>query len=112
MKSEDKFCKRKESIMELLKEQMEQTLTIAIVGRLDTTTAPILDAELTGALENVKELVLDCSKMDYISSAGLRVLLSAQKKMNQQGSMKLIGVQEAVMDVFEITGFVDILTIE
>ena len=98
--------------MELLKEQMEQTLTIAIIGRLDTTTAPILDAELTGALENVKELVLDCSKMDYISSAGLRVLLSAQKKMNQQGSMKLIGVQEAVMDVFEITGFVDILTIE
>lgn len=98
--------------MELLTERTEQQLKVAIVGRLDTTTAPELDAMLKDSLDGVQELVLDCAKMDYISSAGLRVLLTTQKRMSKQGSMKLTGVQEAVMDVFEITGFSGFLVIE
>ena len=98
--------------MELLTERTEQQLKVAIVGRLDTTTAPELDAMLKDSLDGVQELVLDCAKMDYISSAGLRVLLTTQKRMSKQGSMKLTGVQEAVMDVFEITGFSGFLEIE
>ena len=87
------------------------TLTLAVAGRLDTTTAPTLSEELEASLEGVKELVLDFNDLDYISSAGLRVLLSAQKRMNKQGDMKLIGVNDAIMEVFEVTGFADILTI-
>ena len=87
-------------------------LTVALSGRLDTTTAPELDAALKEALPGVKELVLDFSALDYISSAGLRVLLSTQKRMSKQGSMTLTGVNEGVMEVFEITGFSGILTIE
>ena len=86
-------------------------LTIALEGRLDTVTAPELEAELKDSLDPVKELVLDMADLEYISSAGLRVLLTAQKNMNQKGSMKLINVNETVMEIFDVTGFVDILTI-
>ena len=88
------------------------SLTVAIEGRLDTTTAPQLEAELKDSLDGVAELVLDLSGMEYISSAGLRVLLSAQKIMSRQGEMKVTGVCETVMEVFEVTGFSDILNIE
>ncbi len=87
-------------------------LTIALEGRLDTQTAPSLEAELGKQLDGVKELVLDFEKLDYISSAGLRVLLSAQKKMNACGMMKVIRVNETVAEIFEVTGFSDILTVE
>ena len=87
-------------------------LTVALEGRLDTTTAPQLDDELKSALGGVTKLDFDLSKLEYISSAGLRVLLSAQKVMNKQGSMKLVHVRPEVNEVFEVTGFVDILTIE
>ncbi len=81
-------------------------------GRLDTTTAPQLETELKAALDGVTELTLDIEKLEYISSAGLRVLLSAQKIMNKQGGMKVRNVSKAVMEIFEVTGFADILTIE
>ena len=87
-------------------------LTLALEGRLDTTTAPQLEAELKSSLSGVTALTFDFSKLDYISSAGLRVLLSAQKVMNKQGSMKITNVNETIMEVFDVTGFVDILTIE
>lgn len=83
-----------------------------IEGRLDTTTAPELEKAINGEGDGLKSLVLDFNAVDYISSAGLRVLLSAQKKMNVQGCMELINVGEAVMDVFEMTGFADILVIK
>lgn len=89
-----------------------EKLTLAISGRLDTNSSPRLEAELRQSVGGVTELVFDFSKVEYISSAGLRVLLAAQKVMNRQGSMKLIGVSDEVMEVFEITGFADILTIE
>ena len=85
---------------------------IKIVGRLDTTTAPALDKAINEDIGDVKNLVLDVNGMEYISSAGLRVLLAAQKKMQKIGSMKLTGVCEEVMEVFEMTGFADILVIE
>ena len=88
----------------------ENKLTISLDGRLDTTTAPELESFITENLANVTELVIDCEKLNYISSAGLRVLLSAHKKTN--GALKLINVCEIVMEVFEITGFVDVLNIE
>ncbi|MBQ1484419.1 MAG: STAS domain-containing protein [Firmicutes bacterium] len=88
------------------------TLDLALEGRLDTVTAPNLDAVIKESLDGVTELVMDFEKLDYISSAGLRVLLAAQKIMNAQGSMKVIKVNEAIMGVFEVTGFSDILTIE
>lgn len=88
------------------------SLTIALEGRLDTTTAPDLEKELKSSLDGVTELVLDLEKLDYISSAGLRVLLSAQKIMNKQGAMKVIHVNDMVNEVFEVTGFSDILNIE
>ena len=87
-------------------------VTLKIAGRLDTATAPTLEAAVDGCAADVKELILDCSALDYVSSAGLRVILKAQKQMNVQGSMKLIGVNETIMEVFDITGFADILTIE
>ncbi|MBR0092960.1 MAG: STAS domain-containing protein [Lachnospiraceae bacterium] len=98
--------------MEIRKEQNGTELTIALVGRLDTTTAPELEAELKNGLEGVTELKMDLKELEYISSAGLRVLLSAQKTMNKQGSMVVAGANETVMEVFEVTGFSDILTIE
>ena len=85
---------------------------LKIVGRLDTTTAPELENAVDGCIAGIKELVLDCSAMEYVSSAGLRVILKAQKLMNAQGSMKLTHVNETIMEVFDITGFADILTIE
>ena len=87
-------------------------LTIALAGRLDTTTSPELEETLAASLDGVTALVFDFTKLDYLSSAGLRVLLSAQKRMNKQGTMKLVHVNDAVKEVFEITGFADFLTIE
>ena len=87
-------------------------LIIALEGHLDTTTAPQLEAEVKNSLSDVKHLTFDFSRLDYISSAGLRVLLSAQKVMNKQGSMRITNVNETIMEVFDVTGFVDILTIE
>ena len=87
-------------------------LTLALEGRLDTTTAPQLEAEINSSIEGVTDLVLDFENLEYISSAGLRVLLAAQKIMNKQGQMKLIKVCDDVKEVFEITGFSDILTVE
>ncbi len=87
-------------------------LTISLEGRLDTTTAPDLDAEVKSSTDGVKELVFDFANLDYISSAGLRVILSAQKTMDKQGSMVVTNVSDEVKEVFEITGFADILTIE
>ena len=85
---------------------------IKIEGRLDTTTAPELEKAINGEDDALKNLVLDFKGIDYISSAGLRVILTAQKKMNVQGHMELINVSEAVMDIFEMTGFADILEIK
>ena len=85
---------------------------LKVVGRLDTTTAPELEATIDGCVAGIKELVLDCSELEYVSSAGLRVILKAQKLMNAQGAMKLTHVNETIMEVFDITGFADILTIE
>ena len=85
---------------------------IALEGRLDTVTAPELETELKSALDGAKELVFDFAKLEYISSAGLRVLLSAQKTMNKQGSMVVKNASDEVKEIFEVTGFSDILTIE
>lgn len=89
-----------------------EKLSVILSGRLDTTSSPSLEAELKQSVNGIKELVFDFSGVEYISSAGLRVLLAAQKVMNRQGSMKLTGVRADVMEVFDITGFSDILTIE
>ena len=94
-----------------IKRTAEET-TIEIVGRLDTTTAPELDKIINEDITDVKNLVLNFKGLEYISSAGLRVLLGAQKKMQKIGTMKLTNVREEVMEVFEMTGFADILTIE
>ena len=96
-----------------IKKNLEGTrLTAALEGRLDTTTAPELEKALQEGISGVTELVMDFEKLDYISSAGLRVLLSAQKIMKKQGGMKLCHVSESIMEILEVTGFVDILTIE
>ena len=94
-----------------IKKNLDDT-TIEIVGRLDTTTAPSLEKTINEDIIDVKNLILDLKGLEYISSAGLRVLLSAQKKMQKIGAMKVINVCENVMEIFEITGFVDVLTIE
>ena len=94
-----------------IKKNAEET-TIEIVGRLDTITAPALDKTINEDIGDTKNLILDVKGMEYISSAGLRVLLGAQKKMQKVGSMKVTGVCEEVMEVFEMTGFADILVIE
>lgn len=88
----------------------ETKLTLSLSGRLDTNTSPLLEEELK--LDDVTELVMDFENLEYVSSAGLRVILNAQKTMNRQGSMKLINVCEEIMEVFEMTGFDSILTIE
>ena len=97
--------------MTVNKEINGTSVLISVEGRLDTTTAPQLDEQIK-PLDGVTELVIDFAKLQYISSAGLRVLLSAQKVMSKQGSMKLINVSEAVMEIFDVTGFSDILVIE
>lgn len=88
------------------------TVALKIIGRLDTTTAPELEATIDSCTAGISELVLDCSALEYVSSAGLRVILKAQKLMNDLGAMKLTNVNETIMEVFDITGFADILTIE
>jgi len=87
-------------------------LSLSLEGRLDTTTAPELEKVIKSSLDGVTELTIDMSSLDYLSSAGLRILLGAQKTMNKQGSMKVTHVNETIMEIFEVTGFVDILTIE
>lgn len=87
-------------------------LTITLTGRLDTATAPLLESELKPSLEGIKNLALDFSGLIYLSSAGLRVLLAAQKTMNKQGSMVVRNVNETISEIFDVTGFCDILTIE
>ena len=89
-----------------------ESAKIIVAGRLDTQTAPELEKEIDILVLNLKELIFDMNGLEYISSAGLRVILKAQKIMNTKGSMKLIGVNDNIMEVFDITGFLDILTIE
>lgn len=94
-----------------IKKTAEETI-IELAGRLDTTTAPSLEKAINEDVADAKNLVFDVKFLEYVSSAGLRVILSTQKKMQNIGSMKFINVSEAVMEVFQITGFTDILTIE
>lgn len=98
--------------MTIRKTKNDSKLSIALEGRLDTTTAPQLEAEVKSSLDGIKELEFELSKLEYISSAGLRVLLSAQKIMNKQGKMVIHGAREEIIEIFDVTGFVDILTIE
>ena len=98
-------------MLNITKNTNETELTVALTGRLDTTTAPELEKELKASLDGVSELVIDMAALEYISSAGLRVLLSAQKVMNKQGEMKVVHVNETIMEIFEVTGFSDILNI-
>ena len=98
--------------MTIAKQQNGNALTLAVEGRLDTTTSPELEKELKASLDGAETLTLDFAKLDYISSAGLRVLLSAHKAMSLKGGMKVIHVNEIVQEVFDVTGFADILTIE
>ena len=96
-----------------IEKQLNGASAILIVsGRLDTQTAPELEKELNATVADLKDLTFDMTGLEYISSAGLRVILKAQKIMNAQGSMKLVGVNDSIMEVFDITGFLDILTIE
>lgn len=97
--------------MNLQQTKNGSALTIALEGRLDTMTAPELETALKDSLEGVETLTFDLEKLEYISSAGLRVLLSAQKTMNRQGSMQVLHANEIIMEIFEVTGFTDILTI-
>ena len=97
--------------MDIIKNVNGKSLNIALVGRLDTITAPDLDKELKESLSDIETLAFDFEKLEYISSAGLRVLLSAQKVMNKQGSMTLTNVNDSILEVFEMTGFSEILTI-
>ena len=96
--------------IEIIKNKDETVIEVS--GRLDTITAPALDSSINECAEYTKNLILDLQNLEYISSAGLRVLLSAQKKMQKSGSMKVINVGEAITEVFEMTGFADILVIE
>ena len=98
--------------MNINKENIGNALNVKIEGRVDTTTAPALEAELKSSYDGCESLVLDFAQVEYISSAGLRVLLSAQKVMSRKNGMKLINVSEDIMEIFEVTGFSDILTIE
>lgn len=92
--------------------KQNELLKVTLKGRLDTNTSPTLEDVVTNLDGDVKDLVLDIKELEYISSAGLRVLLAAQKKMNKIGSMKVINVCDSIMEIFEITGFIDILVIE
>lgn len=99
-------------MLNIMSQKNASELTVELSGRLDTNTVPELEAALKTALEGVEELTFDFEKLDYISSAGLRVLLATQKTMNRQGSMKVKNANEIIMEIFEVTGFADILTIE
>ncbi len=96
--------------MKITKNVNGTNLTVVLEGRLDTTTAPQLEVELKESLQGISSLVMDMSALEYISSAGLRVLLSAQKIMNNQGEMKVTGANESIMEIFEVTGFNDIFS--
>ena len=98
--------------MEIVMNRSEETLTVEVIGRLDTLTSPELETKLEPELQGIKELIIDLKKLEYISSAGLRVLLGATKAMEDIGEMKVKNPNEEVMDVFRVTGFDDILTIE
>ncbi len=98
--------------MVIEKKLVSESATLIVSGRLDTQTAPELESELDSVLEGLKELTIDFTDLEYVSSSGLRVILKAQKAMSAQGSMKLTGVNDSIMEVFDITGFLDILTIE
>lgn len=98
--------------MTINQERDGEKLTFKLEGRLETTTAPELEAAVREGLDGITEFGLDLEKLEYLSSAGLRVILAAQKRMNRQGKMVVRHVNETIMEVFEITGFVDILTIE
>ena len=98
--------------MEIRKTVNGDELELAVIGRLDTTTAASLEDELKQSLDGVKTLVFDFTSLEYLSSAGLRVLLSAQKTMNRQGSMIIRHVNNTIAEIFDVTGFTDILTIE
>ncbi len=98
--------------MTITKELNGSSLSLALAGRLDTATAPQLEAELKQSLAGVTDLTLDFAGLEYLSSAGLRVLLGAQKTMGRQGTMVIRNVNETIMEIFEVTGFVDILTIQ
>ena len=98
--------------MTIEKKINNDAVTLIVSGRLDTQTAPELEAELDSSVSGIKELTFDMTGLEYVSSAGLRVILKAQKIMNTQGAMKLTGVNDSIMEVFDITGFLDILTIE
>lgn len=98
--------------MTITKKTEGNALTITLEGRLDTSTAPELEAELGASLDGITDLTLDLDQLLYLSSAGLRVILGAQKRMNKQGTMTVVHVADAIMEVFEITGFVDILNIQ
>ncbi len=98
--------------MNIIKNTEGKTLNIALEGRLDTTTAPQLEAELKQSIADNTELIFDFEKLEYLSSAGLRVLLAAQKVMNKQGRMVIRNVNDVITEVFEVTGFADILTVE
>lgn len=99
-------------MLNINKETSGTSLTIILDGRLDTTSAPSLEEELKSSLDGVTDLVFDIKDLQYISSAGLRVLLSAQKTMNKQGSMVIRGANEDIIEIFDVTGFSDILTIK
>lgn len=99
-------------MLNIIKEKNEEQLTIKLEGRLDTISAPQLEKEMQQALCGIQELVLDLSQLAYLSSAGLRVILSAQKVMNRQGKMIVQHVPDMIMEIFEVTGFSEILTIE
>lgn len=98
--------------MNIRKETEEKALVIYVEGRLDTTTAPKLDEEISASIEGLENLVLDLGDLEYISSAGLRVILATEKKMAKQGKLVVRKANETIMEVFEITGFADILNIE
>ncbi len=98
--------------MDINKNRTEAELTVVLTGRLDTTTAPQLEQALKDELDNLDSLILDFEKLDYISSAGLRVLLATQKVMGKKGGMVIRNVNDTVIEIFEVTGFIDILTIE
>ena len=98
--------------MTINKTKEDSKLTVQVEGRIDTTTAPQLESEIKDEINGITDLVIDLKEVAYVSSAGLRVLLSAQKVMNRQGNMVIKNVNEEVMEIFEVTGFVDILNIE
>ncbi len=99
-------------MLNIMKESENGKVHFALEGRLDTVTSPQLEKEIQESLEGTTELILDFEKLEYISSAGLRVLLAAQRIMNKQGQMKVVKVNTMIQEIFEMTGFLDILTVE